>query len=271
MRPRGRSRPLAALQLAASYNPTEVVLLTDDNFGLRSGEDVSPDALAELLQPADGGDALPTVNAVQFFYEDSEGRLKDIASRFGGRYQFVEEPPFDARPVPRRSPRRLAPCSPRSGSAADRRPLVGRNGLRPCRGVGERSPRCKRRLPRADKNRHAAPSKRRFRRVGQGSADPPLTDLAGPSAPSPEPSKFTGCARGRGAGERSPRCKRQWAHAAARWVRPPLKRFRTKRHLSTRKHDVHQSLVGWVKARRVERSEPPSKFKPRSGPTLINA
>ena len=98
MRPRGRSRPLAAFRRAASYQATDVVLLTDDNFGLRSGEDVSPDALAEVLQSAGGDATPPTVDTVQFFYEDAQGRLRDIASRFGGRYQFVEEPPFDARP-----------------------------------------------------------------------------------------------------------------------------------------------------------------------------
>jgi len=99
MRPRGRSRPLAALRLAASYGPAEVVLLTDDNFGMRSGEDISPKALAEVLRPSGPDTTMPTVHAVQFFYEGSKSRLKDIASLFGGRYQFVEEPPFDARPV----------------------------------------------------------------------------------------------------------------------------------------------------------------------------
>jgi len=99
MRPRGRSRPLAALRLAASYQASEIVLLTDDNFGLRSGEDVSPDALTQMLRPTGPDAAMPTVHAVQFFYEDTTGRLKDIANAFGGRYEFVEEPPFDARPV----------------------------------------------------------------------------------------------------------------------------------------------------------------------------
>lgn len=99
MRPRGRSRPLAALRLAASYDATEVILLTDDNFGTRSGEDVTPEALVEVLRPANANAAIPTVHTVQFFYEDSDGRLKAIASLFGGRYQFVEEPPFEARPI----------------------------------------------------------------------------------------------------------------------------------------------------------------------------
>ena len=99
MRPRGRSRPLAAIRRAASYGANEIVLLTDDNFGVRSGEDVSPDALAELLHPAEPDATAPTVHTVQFFYEDSEGRLQAISERFGGRHEFVEEPPFEARPA----------------------------------------------------------------------------------------------------------------------------------------------------------------------------
>ena len=172
MRPRGKSRPLAALRLAASYHANEVVLLTDDNFGLRSGEDVSPAALARnWKRPMPATMPCPPSTPCSSFTKTPPGRLKDIANHFGGRYQFVEEPPFDARPVPSTI-----------SSAAERRVRPARDLRRPAdhswgetgcardRGAGRTFAAVQVSMVIADQTDAPAPGKRCLRRVGQGSA-----------------------------------------------------------------------------------------------------
>ncbi|MEM8737743.1 MAG: FHA domain-containing protein [Planctomycetota bacterium] len=92
VRPRGRSEPFDALQLAGTYEPTEVVILSDDKFGDRGSRSAAFDArdIAPLFNASS-----VTVNTVQFYYQNSDDpRLEQIAQRYGGTFEFVEEPPF---------------------------------------------------------------------------------------------------------------------------------------------------------------------------------
>ncbi|MEM6458613.1 MAG: FHA domain-containing protein [Planctomycetota bacterium] len=96
IRPGGKSEPLAAVRRALSYGPTEIYLLSDDKFGSRGrrAAGVGADELIDLM----GGDP-PVVHTVQFFYRGTDDRtLERIAEAFGGRFEFVREPTFDASP-----------------------------------------------------------------------------------------------------------------------------------------------------------------------------
>jgi len=95
IRPRGKSEPVAALQQAQRYRPTDLYILSDDKFG--QGQ-TAADLMARDLEPLFRENA-PAVHTVQFFYPDLDDRpLEAIAQRFGGTYEFVEEPPFDLTP-----------------------------------------------------------------------------------------------------------------------------------------------------------------------------
>ncbi|MEM9419991.1 MAG: FHA domain-containing protein [Planctomycetota bacterium] len=95
VRPRGKSAPLNALQQALQYEPTDLYILSDDKFGQRkTAAAVDVRDLESLL-----GSQSPLIHTVQFFYPSPDDRrLEAIAKRFGGTYEFVEEPPFDVNP-----------------------------------------------------------------------------------------------------------------------------------------------------------------------------
>lgn len=95
IRPRGKSEPLIALQQAQGYQPTDIYILSDDMFGQRrAAAAIEARDLEPLL-----GTTPATVHTVQFFHPTPEdSRLEDIALRFGGTYEFVEEPLFDLDP-----------------------------------------------------------------------------------------------------------------------------------------------------------------------------
>ncbi|MBB6428855.1 FHA domain-containing protein [Algisphaera agarilytica] len=95
VRPRGKSEPLNALQQALQYGPTDLFILSDDKFGQRkAAAAIDVRDLESLL-----GDQKTLIHTVQFFYPSPEDRrLEAIAKRFGGTYEFVEEPPFDINP-----------------------------------------------------------------------------------------------------------------------------------------------------------------------------
>ncbi|MEM1109084.1 MAG: FHA domain-containing protein [Planctomycetota bacterium] len=92
---RGQSEPMAALQRAISYTPTDIYILSDDKFGQRRAmADFDIGDLEPLLD-----ESPPLVHTVQFFYKNEEdNRLQAIAQRFGGEYEFVAEPPFEIDP-----------------------------------------------------------------------------------------------------------------------------------------------------------------------------
>ncbi|MEO1236441.1 MAG: FHA domain-containing protein [Planctomycetota bacterium] len=96
IRPRGRSEPLEALRRAAAYEPTDLVVLSDDKFGDR-GNRLAPVDERDFEQLFDHREV--KVHTVQFFYRPDDERLRSIAERFGGTYEFVPEPPFDAGPA----------------------------------------------------------------------------------------------------------------------------------------------------------------------------
>lgn len=96
IRPRGKSNPIDALRIAAQYDVTEVYILSDDKFGERGQSLASVDA-RDVAGFWIGREV--TVHTTQFYYLNSDDRrLESIARRFGGRYEFVEEPAFDAGP-----------------------------------------------------------------------------------------------------------------------------------------------------------------------------
>ncbi len=87
--PAGRSDPTAGLQLALSYNPSDIYLLSDESFGQRTG-DTTPDQavryVTELVADTD-----VRLHGVQFFYDDTDGALQNLAEQFNGTYEFVQE------------------------------------------------------------------------------------------------------------------------------------------------------------------------------------
>lgn len=87
--PAGRSDPTAGLQLALSYNPSDIYLLSDESFGQRTGDTTPRQAVryvTELIADAD-----LRIHGIQFFYDDTDGALQNLAEQFGGTYEFVEE------------------------------------------------------------------------------------------------------------------------------------------------------------------------------------
>ncbi|MEM7626720.1 MAG: FHA domain-containing protein [Planctomycetota bacterium] len=96
IRPRGKSDPVDALRLARQYEATELYILSDDKFGDR-GNSVAAIDVRDVAGFWVGQDVV--FNTVQFYYEkEDDRRLQAIARRFGGEYEFVEEPPFDRTP-----------------------------------------------------------------------------------------------------------------------------------------------------------------------------
>ena len=96
IQPRGKSDPLDALRLARQYEATEVYILSDDKFGHR-GNSVAAVDVRDVAGFWVGQDV--TFHTVQFYYEkEDDRRLQAIAKRFGGEYEFIEEPPFDQTP-----------------------------------------------------------------------------------------------------------------------------------------------------------------------------
>ena len=87
--PSGRSDPDRALQLALTYEPTDIYILSDESFGLRTGDTTTEQALA-LITDAIGDNEL-RVHGVQFFYDDNDGTLESLAEFYGGTYEFVAE------------------------------------------------------------------------------------------------------------------------------------------------------------------------------------
>ncbi len=87
----GRGDPLEALRKAFSYQPNEVVILSDNLIGRQvSQEDVTHllDTIAEMSQGK-----VEMIHVVQFFDRDPQQVLKSIADRFHGNYNQVTNTP----------------------------------------------------------------------------------------------------------------------------------------------------------------------------------
>lgn len=87
--PAGRSDPTAGLQLALSYNPSDIYLLSDESFGQRTGDTTPRQAVRYVTELV--ADADLRIHGIQFFYDDTDGALQNLAEQFGGTYEFVEE------------------------------------------------------------------------------------------------------------------------------------------------------------------------------------
>lgn len=89
--PAGRSDPTQAIELALSYNPSDIYLLSDESFAKSTG-DMSPDqAVANVIKVL--GETKVRVHGVQFFYQDQDqaGPLQLLAAAYNGTYEFVAE------------------------------------------------------------------------------------------------------------------------------------------------------------------------------------
>lgn len=87
--PAGRSDPTAGIQLALSYNPSDIYLLSDESFGQRTG-DTTPDQAVRYVTELIADTEL-RIHGIQFFYDNTDGALQNLAEQFGGTYEFVEE------------------------------------------------------------------------------------------------------------------------------------------------------------------------------------
>ena len=93
----GRSEPVPAFERAAEYEADVIYLLSDNRFG--QVEPGQPGVGVGELDRALSATSDPVVNAVQFYYRDPDNRLQQIASRFDGSYEFVDEAEFQEPPA----------------------------------------------------------------------------------------------------------------------------------------------------------------------------
>ncbi len=90
--PHGSSSPVRAIELALSYRPDLIYILSDNITG--SGRyAVDQDELLELIQRSKKQKRTERtkINTIQFLYPDPLGTLKLIADQNGGIYRFVDE------------------------------------------------------------------------------------------------------------------------------------------------------------------------------------
>ncbi|MEM9415233.1 MAG: hypothetical protein AAGA29_07140 [Planctomycetota bacterium] len=93
--PGGATSPLPALELAMSYAPDTVVVLSDNITG-HGIHELRADALIDRVLDARDGRPI-TINTVQFLYPDPQvgyggkGTLERLAEETGGGYRFVTE------------------------------------------------------------------------------------------------------------------------------------------------------------------------------------
>ena len=93
--PGGATSPLPAIELALSYQPDTVTVLSDNITGHGQYELNADDLVARVLQVR--GNRRVTINTVQFIYADpleqlgQPGTLRRLAEETGGRYSFVTD------------------------------------------------------------------------------------------------------------------------------------------------------------------------------------
>ncbi len=90
--PHGNSNPLRAIELALSYKPDLIYILSDNITG-RGQWQVDQDELMERIAQAKRKHRISdtSINTIQFLYPDPLGTLERITSEHGGRYRFVSE------------------------------------------------------------------------------------------------------------------------------------------------------------------------------------
>ncbi|MEM6757261.1 MAG: hypothetical protein AAF586_08850, partial [Planctomycetota bacterium] len=87
--PAGRSDVRAAIDRALDYRPDRLVIVSDNNLQRRVSDDPLDVLVAAILPAVDGSEDF-TLDAVQLFYDDPRGLMRDLAQRFGGRFERVE-------------------------------------------------------------------------------------------------------------------------------------------------------------------------------------
>lgn len=87
--PAGRSDPAAAFELALSYNPSDIYLLSDESFAQRAGDTTPEQAVAFVTETL--GDTDVRLHGVQFFYDAGDSTLQTLSEQFDGSYEFVAE------------------------------------------------------------------------------------------------------------------------------------------------------------------------------------
>ena len=86
----GRSDPTAALQTALGYGVSDLVVLSDNALGKRAKPNGADLGVLDLTDTLDGHADI-RLHAVQFNYADERQLLRQLADRFDGNYEFVEE------------------------------------------------------------------------------------------------------------------------------------------------------------------------------------
>ncbi|XAL98603.1 hypothetical protein OT109_13560 [Phycisphaeraceae bacterium D3-23] len=87
--PAGRSDPAAAFELALTYDPSDIYLLSDESFAQRAGDTTPEEAATFVTETL--GDADVRLHGVQFFYDSGDSTLQALAEQFDGSYEFVAE------------------------------------------------------------------------------------------------------------------------------------------------------------------------------------
>lgn len=93
--PGGSTSPLPAIELALTYHPDTIIILSDNITG-RGISELDADHLVDRVLDA-RGDRRITINTVQFLYPDPQeafggtGTLRRLAEETGGTYKFVSD------------------------------------------------------------------------------------------------------------------------------------------------------------------------------------
>lgn len=83
----GKSDPAKAIELALHYKVDQIYILSDDSFGRRLQTEQSESMADQLTRII--GEQPVQVHTIQFFYDDPDGVMQDIAEQFDGTYEFV--------------------------------------------------------------------------------------------------------------------------------------------------------------------------------------
>jgi len=98
IQPGGRCDASMAINHALTFEPTRIVILSDNRFGRNPGVN-EKDLVAQLADQLQGKEI--RLEAVQFFYEDRQQVLQRLVDEIGGRYTFIQSDQDEiTRPLP---------------------------------------------------------------------------------------------------------------------------------------------------------------------------
>ncbi len=94
----GRGDVIQALQKAIGYQPTEMIILSDNLIGGRVTEQQAVDVLDKIGEMV--GEDVEKIHVIQFFNRDQQQVLKRIAERFNGTYSLIINSPSSSAQTP---------------------------------------------------------------------------------------------------------------------------------------------------------------------------